>query len=92
LGIIEVSWNGDNGMSNVVPQVVLGDALHLGQDHGGHFLCSQFFDFSGHHTKDGRRSVMDNLSHDILFVLKNYTKTPKKSAKLAKSRCRNLPH
>ena len=44
LGIVEVSGHGDDGMLDVLTEVVLSDLLHLGEDHGGNFFGGELLE------------------------------------------------
>jgi len=38
LGVVEVGWDGDNGVGDLLAEVSFSGLLHLGQDHGGDFF------------------------------------------------------
>ena len=42
LGIVEVSGDGDDGVLAFLSEVIFGDFLHLGEDHGGDLLGHEF--------------------------------------------------
>ena len=49
LGVIEVGWDGDDGVLDVLTEVLLSDLLHLGEDHGRDFLWAELLSASTWH-------------------------------------------
>ena len=49
LGVIEVGWDGDDGVLDILTEVRLSDFLHLGEDHGRDFLRAKLLGASTWH-------------------------------------------
>jgi hypothetical protein len=54
LGIVEISGNGDDGIVDIISEVILSDVLHLGKDHSGDFFSLEFLLFSLERNDDHR--------------------------------------
>jgi hypothetical protein len=54
LGIVEISGNGDDGIVDLISEVILSDFLHLGKDHSGDFFSLEFLLFSLERNDDHR--------------------------------------
>jgi len=46
LRVVEVSWDGDDGVVDSLAEVSLSDLLHLGEDHGGDLLSLELLGFA----------------------------------------------
>lgn len=66
LGIVEVGRHSHDSVLDILAQVGLGDLLHLGEDHGGHFLGSELTRLALNQHLDVRLVV---LGHN-LYVTK----------------------
>lgn len=69
LVIIEVGWNGDNGVVNLLPQVAFSDLLHLSEYHSGDLLGSEgsvlAIDFDGNR---GLLVAVGDLEREMLDI------------------------
>mmetsp|Transcript_4982 Transcript_4982/g.7705 ORF Transcript_4982/g.7705 Transcript_4982/m.7705 type:complete len:223 (+) Transcript_4982:584-1252(+) len=72
LGIVEISWHGDDCMLDLFPQIILGGLFHLREDHGRylfrcHDLLLALYLDANHRLpallRDGKRQQLNVLLH-----------------------------
>ncbi|BAO38916.1 putative uncharacterized protein YAL004W [Kluyveromyces marxianus DMKU3-1042] len=69
LGIVEVSWNGNNGIVDLATQVGFSSFLHLGQDHRRDFFWSEDLGFTLVFDLDlWLTRNLDNLEWEVLDI------------------------
>ena len=74
LVVVEVSWDGNNGVGNGFSEVVLSDVLHLSKNHGGDLLGSEVLRCPSDIDLDLRLAILVNdLEGEMLSVLLNIT-------------------
>jgi hypothetical protein len=72
LSIIEVSWNGDDGVGDLVSKVSLGDFLHLAQNHGGDLLWGEGLLLTLDDDLDSWVTILvDNVEWVVLDIVLN---------------------
>ncbi|KAH3685156.1 hypothetical protein WICPIJ_003873 [Wickerhamomyces pijperi] len=69
LGIVEVGWDGDDGVVDLFTKEVFSGFLHLDQDHGGDFFRSEHLGFTLELNLDlWLGGLVDNLEWEVLDV------------------------
>jgi len=65
LGVVEVGWHGDDSVLDLLTKVVLGDLLHLGEDHGGDFFWGKLLLSNAWHLN--LHVWLTGLGHDLVW-------------------------
>ena len=69
LGVVEVGWDGDNGVVDGSSQVCLSGLAHLDQDHGGDLLWGELLDLSLElNLDDWLSGLVNDLEWEVLHV------------------------
>ena len=70
LSVVEVGWDGDDGVLDSLAKVALSDLLHLAENHGGDFFGGEGLVLAVNgNTNAGLAILVDDLEGEVLDVV-----------------------